>query len=339
MKVPSARIESFVKTPPSDLRIAVIFGPDAGAVRLYADSIARSAAADLNDPFRVALLQTDDISADPTLLHDEMAAMALGGGRRLVRVAEADDKLAAPLAKLLQDLPQTDSLLVIEAGDLDKRSKLRALAESAASQIAGLACYPEEGDARMRTIAGMLRERGIKIAPDALPRLAELTPPDRLGLVSELEKLSLYAGEAAAISLSDVEAALGDAAAADTDSLVLAVGDGDFAALDRSLRRLMAEAASPVALLRAAQRHFTRVLEVRIRIENGDSAKDAMNKLQPRVFWKYEAQFSRQAQKWSSAKIMRALAALTDAEAKCKRTGMPDAALCQQLFVTLARAA
>lgn len=339
MKLPPAQIEAFVQKPPAGLRVALIFGPDSGAVRLRAGQLAQSVVAQLDDPFRITVLDSAAITADPARLYDEMAAQALGGGRRLVRVPQAEEKIALAITRLFADLPPTDTLLLLEAGELDKKSKLRALAEGSSDQIAAIACYPEEGAARTRLIGDWLRARQVKIAPEALQYLAAVTPPDRLALFSELEKLSLYASPNGSISLEDVQTALGDAADADMDSMVLAIGGGDRTALDACLRRLQAEAAAPVAMLRVAQRHFLRLMEVRVAVDQGQSVKDAMNKLQPRVFWKAEAQFARQAQSWSHVKLQRALAALVEAEAQCKRTGTPDTVLCQQLFMTLARAA
>ena len=339
MKLPPARIAQFVQQPPATLRVALVFGPDSGAVKLRADALGKTACADLDDPFRVTVLASADIAADPARLHDEMAAQALGGGRRLIRVPQTEEKIAAAVTKLVADLPPGDALLVLEAGELDKKSKLRALAESDAPAIVAIACYPETGADRLRLISSWLHERQIKIAPDALPLLGDLTPPDRLGLFSELEKLALYTGDGGTIAATDVLAALGDAGAVDMDSMVMAVGDGDKTGVAASLRRLQAEAVAPVALLRAAQRHFLRLLETRAQLDQGQSVKDAMNRLQPRIFWKHETQFARQAQRWSHVKLTRALAALLEAEAQCKRTGMPDATLTHQLLLTLARAA
>lgn len=339
MKIPPSRLDAFVRQPPAHLAVALVFGPDTGAVRQRAEQLAKQIVPMADDPFRVSLLESDAIAAEPGLLRDAMLELALGGGRRLVRVKQAEEKIAAAVSALLVDPPASDTLLLLEAGELDKRSKLRTLAEGESSSIAALACYPEEGVEREKTIRQQLRALGCVIDDAALEQLAGLTPPDRIGLFSELEKLALYAGDAKAIAPEDVQAALGDAAGVDMDSMVMAAGDGDQTALDAALRRLQAEAAAPVALLRAAQRHFNRLLETRARVDSGMGVKDAMQKLQPRVFWKAETAFAKQVQRWSQARLLRALTLLTETEAQCKRTGMPDVTLCQQMMVTLARGA
>ena len=87
------------------MRVILLYGPDAGLVRERAEALAKKTVTDLQDPFRVALLTGAMIAEDPARLIDEMAAQAFGGGRRLVRVQQAVESLAAPLATLLADLP------------------------------------------------------------------------------------------------------------------------------------------------------------------------------------------------------------------------------------------
>ena len=86
MKLTAARINSFLQKPDAAARAVLIYGPDAGLVRERADELAKKIVPDFNDPFRVSILTGSMVADDPARLMDEMAAQALGGGRRLVRV-------------------------------------------------------------------------------------------------------------------------------------------------------------------------------------------------------------------------------------------------------------
>jgi len=48
-------------------------------------------------------------------------------------------------------------------------------------------------------------------------------------------------------------------------------------------------------------------------------------------------QFVQQLEKWSGPKIDRALALLTDAEIKCKTTGLPVKAICGRALMSLSQ--
>ena len=69
-----------------------------------------------------------------------------------------------------------------------------------------------------------------------------------------------------------MRAVVQDAGAAEIDDLIFAVGSGDTKRAEILLGRLFAEQTSPVAILRAAQRHFLRLQWARGRMEKGASA-------------------------------------------------------------------
>lgn len=336
MKLAAGQINGFLQKPDPSVRVVLIYGPDAGLVRERAETFAKKLVPDINDPFRTASLSGSSIAEDPARLHDEMAAQSLGGGSRLVRIQAATENMAAALAALLNDPPEAESILIIEGGDLDKRSKLRGICEGD-HRAAAIPCYVEEGAARQRVITDILQSEGLRIDHDALALLGDILPPDRMAMRSELEKLALYMGsKGATIKLEDVEAVVQDAGSAELDDLIFAVGSGDARRVATLLDRLLEEQTSPVAILRSAERHFLRLQMARSYVDQGQSASEAVKKLQPPVFWKYVDSMAAQVRRWPAPRIDAALSRLFEAEAAVKRTGTPDEALTAQLMLRLA---
>ncbi|MDE1900387.1 MAG: DNA polymerase III subunit delta [Alphaproteobacteria bacterium] len=336
MKLPTSKIAHFLSKPDPAIRVILVYGPDAGLVRERATHLAKMTAPDLNDPFRVASLSPASLSEGPSRLFDEMAAQALGGGRRLVRLVNPGEGVAASVAALIADMPPSDSLLLIEAGDLDKRSKLRAACESDTPLACAIPCYIEDTAARTRTITEILKAENINAARDVVAALADILPPDRMAMRSELEKMAIYVGAGNVATIEDVHATVQDAGAAELDDLVFAVGAGETAQAARLIDRLYAEQTSPVAILRAAQRHFIRLQWARAQMDGGLNATDAVKRLQPPVFWKHEGAMASQLRRWPRARAEQALRRLYDAEAAVKSTGTPDTALCAQVLLGLA---
>jgi len=332
MKPTTAQITAFLNKPDARVRVALLYGQDAGLVRERADLLAKKTVDDPGDPFRVAHLAAGAAADDPARLYDEAAAQALGGGRRLVRIQHATDGLAASLGAFLKDAPPGDSFVLIEAGELEARSKLRAACEGSDLAIV-IPCYVEDSVQRFKTVQGIFESEGIKASREVLGLLAEILPPDRLAMRSEVEKLALYVREKKAVSVDDVRMAIGDAGAAATDDLVHAVADGNARRAAALLDHLLAEQVSVVAILRAAQRHFLRLQMARSFVDEGVSAKAAVEKLQPKVFWKFVEPMARQAQKWKAPAIEDFLKRLYEAEAAVKQSGTPDAALCGMVLM------
>ena len=86
MKVAPKDADRFAKAPPSELRAALVYGPDSGLVNERLRLLATSVVEDLGDPFRVVELSGSELRSDPARLADEAAAISFTGGRRLVKL-------------------------------------------------------------------------------------------------------------------------------------------------------------------------------------------------------------------------------------------------------------
>ena len=339
MQVKSAAVESFLARRESQALAVLFYGPDLGLVRERADRIALTVVADLGDPFRLAELSAAALKGGAAPLRDEAAAIAFGGGRRVVRIRDAGDGLTAVFKDFLED-PAGDALIVVEAGDLAKRSSLRLLFEGA-DNAAALPCYRDEGRDLEQLIRTQLREAGLDVVPNALAWLVGTLGSDRGVTRRELDKLALFMadrGPGATVTLTEAQAVVGDSAAAVVDDVLQAAAGGDLSGLDRALVRAAGDI-TPVGLLRAAQRHFQRLHLAVSQIEAGASVEAALKGLKPPLFFRAAERFKTALQLWTPAQLQRALERLLEAELAAKRTGMPDQVLVAQVLLEIALAA
>ncbi len=335
MKIPPGRVEGFLKKPDAGIRAVLVYGPDAGLVRERADRLASGVAPDAADPFRVSELPAADLAQDPPRLNDEAAALCMTGGRRVVRVRDADDRLGGMFERFLAE-PPGDALVVVEAGELGPRSKLRAAFEAAATGGA-LPCYVEDGAALHAAVRAALAERGVKADDAAVRTLAGLLGPDRMLLRGEVEKLALYLGDRRAATAEDVEACSADAAATSLDEAIDSCLAGNLAAADRALQRLAAEGVAPVRVLRSMAAHLARIESVHARAAAGEEIGRLM--AAQRIFFKRQPAFRAQLRIWRGQRLARALDRVVEAEMRCKETGAPDRAICERALLGLAAGA
>jgi DNA polymerase-3 subunit delta len=347
VKFSGRKIQQFLDSPAADVRAVLLYGPDAGLVRERADGLVSGVAGDVGDPFRVAELSSDEIAKEPARLFDEAAAIAMTGGRRAVRLRDPGDGLSDVFSRFLED-PPGDGLVVLEAGDLPPRSKLRKLFE-AANRAAALPCYRDEGRDLEALVQDMAQKAGYRMTREARAYLVVNLGGDRLLTRREMEKLLLYMGpggaqDAAAsgagqdreITLAHVQACVGDSAERSLDDLVFALGDRNVPEIERTLTRVFQEGSSWVAPLRAAARHFERLHRVAGAIAGGATAESAMARLRPPVFWKYRTQFQRQLQNWSPELLTRSLAGLAEAELEGKRGRAAGEVVCAHALFAIA---
>lgn len=334
MKIAAARVDGFLRKPDPKVRAVLVYGPDTGQVRERARALVVSAAGDAGDPFRVAELTAAALREDPTRLADEANALSLMGGRRAVWVREATDGLAPLFDALLGGLA-TDTLVVVEGGDLGARSALRTLFEGA-ENAAVLPCYVDEGDGLESVIRSTLLRHDLSVTDDAVAFLAQNLVGDRMLVRGELDKLALYCVGAKEVSLDDAQECVGDSAEADLDDVAYAAAGGDQAALDRALKRVAADGASPITVLRAAARHFHRLHFAASLMAGGAGVDRAIAALRPPLFFKRKDAFRAQLARWSPNTLVDALEALAAAEADCKTTGLPAQTISERALIALA---
>lgn len=334
-KLTGGKADAFVRHPDATTVAALIYGPDEGQVRERANRMTRAIVADPSDPFRVAELSAAQLKEDPAVVGDECAAMAFGGGRRVVRLIGATDAQAAPVLSFLAN-PRGDALLIVTAGNLPPRSKLRSAFET--SQVAAaIACYPLEGAALVSALQAGLSEAGLRIEPDAISLLSGLLANDFAALQAEVEKLRLYMGEEKRpIAAADVLACCGDQSAHDVSELGFAVGNGDQKTVQKVTDRLFAEGQNPVAAVRGVARHFERLLQARGGMDHGKSSEQAMKDLRPAVFFRDATPFRSQLEFWPSSALLAAIDRLVTIEQQCKTTGIPAVAAAQRGFMEIA---
>ena len=335
MKVQPRDADAFAARPPAHLRVALVFGPDRGLVRERAEKLARAVVPDPADPFRIAALAADRVARDPACLVDEAAAIAFGGGRRVVLVRDAVDALAGAVETLLA-YPAADALVVLEAGELPGRSTLRALIEKSAAGAA-IASYRDEGAALARTVADALAAHGLAADAEARADLALALGGDRLATKSEIAKLAAYVGSAGRVTRADVEAAVGEAAVTTLDDIAFAVAAGDQVVLERSLGRAFGQGENEVAMLRAVQRHFGLVHRLAIRTKAGGSRQAAIDAMRPPPHFRVKDALAHALPRWSVQRLDRALELLIEAEVALKTTGNPQRAIVRRALYELAR--
>lgn len=332
-----ARADAFLAAPPPDIRAILLYGPDAGLVAERAQLAARAflGEGDETGPTRIT---ADDLRADAGRLADEIAAVSLFGGRRVLHVRPESHNVAATLAEFAGRI-DADTLLVVAAGDLKATAPLRKLFEREAT-FAAIACYGDTAQDIATLIEAEVAGEGFTLDDDARAYLMAQLGGDRLASRMELAKLKLYARGRQTIGLDDVAAVVGDVSALEMTAALDALGLGDLAGLDRAVQRLLAAGTAPAQIAAAALRHMLMLHGLRCEIDAGRPARAAVEAARPPIFFKRREQVARQLALWPRTRIEAALERLHEAE-RLSREGerLARAGVTQMLMQVCAAAA
>jgi len=333
MKVSAGKAASFIASPPKGVRAILLYGPDSGLVRERAGALTKTIVDDPKDPFRIAEIAANELRDDPARLSDEAAAISFTGGKRVVRVRDATDTISGPLTDFC-DNPSGDALVIVEAGNLTPRSKLRKAFETTEC-AAAIPCYADEGKALRDVISETLGDSNTRVSPDAMAFLLENLGSDRMVSRSELEKLRLYMGEGNEVTLDDAIACIGDSASMALDDIAFASASGNIDRLTHLMDRAHREGLAAISILRAVARHYQRLHLASGSVDEGKSIDMAIKSLRPPVFFKQADSFRAQVRLWPTKRLGDALMSLSEAEVQCKTTGMPVDSLCDQTLLRL----
>lgn len=341
MILKGAEVERFLVKPPKDIRAALVYGRDRGGVRERADALARRLVPDPTDPFAVGLIGEAE-SDDLPRIADELSALSLLGGARLVRLQVAGDKAGAERAAAetlkshLAGDYNPDAFFLLEAGELRKDSALRKGAESAKAGAVAIAVYEDEAGDLARLARESLARDGVGLTPDALDMFVGRLPRERGVVRQEIERLVLFLGPGSGTigDAAALTAHMGVTADASLSEAAAHAAGGRAAPAFAGLRRAMGEGESGVAAVRALGTHLGRLRRISALVEGGSAAEAAAKS--SGVFWKQEREVLRQHRAWTGEALDRAQSELLAADRACKTAGSPDVLLAERLYLTVA---
>jgi DNA polymerase-3 subunit delta len=339
VKLAGAAAKRFLSKPAKEARAVLLFGPNRSAIEEAVEALTDFALGPSPDAMAITRLGEDELRRDKALLSDQLAAQSLLGGPRLLRVrADGDsaaDSIVHAVAALDDDAPVA-AFLIVESSELAARSKIRVAFENAARSFA-MAFYEDDDEALTEYAQGVLKERGVKLEPDAWALFESSLPGDRGLIRAEAEKLALFAyGRSAPITAPEAAALLAIESEAALDDATLAVAGGVAAAAVDNLHK---SDAGGITAIKALERRLLRLQEARAAVDRGSSPTEAAAQLRPPVFWKERDAFAGHLRIWSQAKLLAGLDILWRAQVRAMTAGAPQELIAAEAYRAVANLA
>lgn len=313
----------------------LLHGPDAALVAM----VRRDLAAALVGPggeaeLRLERIEAGDLRRDPARVADAIRARGFFSGPRIVVVEGASDAVAEPILDALAAFRPEDATLLVTAGPLPARSRLRKGFEAARDAVA-VALYPDP-PGRAEIAARLEREGIAGVTPGAMEALEALGAALEPGEFAQtLTTLALYRhGSAEPVDEAAVAAVAPAGPEAEIDAIVDAIAEGAVHAVGSLMRRVAPRAAAATGLVIGASRHF-RALHAVAASPGGIEA--GLAALRPPVFGARRARMAAQARAWGQGRAERAMRVLMDADLALRSSRpVPALALVERAFIRVA---
>lgn len=282
--------------------VILVHGADEGHIRETVAGLVATAAGPAPDPLDLVELEGDSLAQDPARLADELNALSMFGGQRVIHLRSPGRLAASHIEAAAESASPTP--LIIEAGELRPGTALRALAERHRA-IAAIACYADSARDLRTLIDTTLGAGGHTITRDARELLAGTLGADRGLSRSEIEKLALYAGEIREITAEMVATIISDAGRHDVGPLIDQAFAGTIADIEPEANRLFASGIHPSALLAQTLTHV--FLLRRADAARSTDADLSQFKKVNRIHFSRAPAFDQAAQRWNGSRLDQAL--------------------------------
>ena len=339
MKLAGAQAGKFCAKPDAKIWACLLFGSDEGLVSDQATALCASFAKGDADT-EIIRLSDDEVRKDPALLFDGLEAVSLLGYNRIIRVQTSGDKIAKILLEAItlgETAPDRFAAkLVITAGPLAKRSKLRTQIETA-KHAAALHFFDDETADVLALTRTRLAADKVEIEDEALALFAADLPGARGMANSEIEKLALFGiGLGRPITNTDIRALTTTEGDHGLHELVGATLSGDTRGALTTLDKLTTVGTSPISILRALQREAMRMLMAHNLSASGG---EVGMKLKPPVFKQAWPAFRARLSLWSPKRLARLIERIYAAEEAARTAGHLAAPVLRKLIADLTNVA
>jgi len=334
MQIKPYQIKDFIKKIATNQEIcaALIYGPESGLVDIYAKEITRQIVPN-SDQLAIIDLGEEILNEDPGRLADEFMAISMFGDRKLIRLnsstktinalklifapAKKGEKPTKPPKK-----PAGDHFILIKAGNLEKSSAVRKLAESSPF-IAALPCYEDDEKTIGNLISQKLRDENFTFTPEVIKILIEKFGKNRQIILNEVEKLTLSQGQNKNLSAEIVNEAVADLSEISIFEFCDAFFDKNRDKAMNLLQKLEQEKTAPIAILRILAGYLNKIHQTQISLAQNDNLATRNLEFEMRrhkIFFKKQAIFRKHLQIWNLRKCEILLMGLSALEIKCKNS-------------------
>ena len=237
---------------------------------------------------------------------------------KLIIISRVTDKIKDIVEKLLENKIE-DFVLILNAGLLEKKSKLRSLIEKNKYTV----CVPfyEDNNQTLSTLVNQFcRESKVSISQQSINLIVQKCRGDRQNLTNELEKIKNFARNKTKIKIEDILKLTNLAENYSVSELI----DNCLAKNIKKTVHILNEnnysLDDCILIIRTFLVKSKRLLKLFKNIKNTKNVDDVISSFKPPIFWKDKEIIKRQIDSWSYKSIENLVFRVSEIELLIKKT-------------------
>ena len=257
------------------------------------------------------ILEEKDIFFENTL------SGSLFENNKIIIINRASDKILELIKELIEK--QIESIkVIINAGILEKKSKLRSLFEKDKNLIC-VPTYPDNNETLSRIAAIFFKNEKISISQQNINLVVNKCNGDRQNLNNEIKKISMYATQKKKLTTNEIlklvnlsenygiSELIDNCLIKNKSKILNILNENNFSNEDC------------IIILRTFLMKAKKILKLSLELEKNKDLNKTIETAKPPIFWKDKEIVKTQLNKWKSDKIKKLIYQLSDIELQIKR--------------------
>ena len=216
---------------------------------------------------------------------------------KLVIITRATDKLKDLIEEILKKKIE-DLIIILNAGTLDKKSKIRSLFEKNKDTIC-IPFYEDNNQTLSSIIVKFFRENKIPISQQSINLIIQRCQGDRLNLKNELEKIQSFTKNKTKIEIQDIIKLTNLSENYSATELIDSCLSKNKKKTINILNENNYSLEDCILIIRTFLIKAKRLLKLRKMFKNQSNIDDIISSFKPPIFWKDKEIVKTQVKNWS----------------------------------------
>jgi len=236
---------------------------------------------------------------------------------KFIIINRASNKILEVIQQIIEANLQ-DLKIIIKAGILDKKSKLRSYFEKNKSTVSA-AFYEDNQQSLALIVQNFFKEKKINTSNEIINLIVERSKGNRININNELEKILLYTKNSNRISLGDVLKLTNLTENHNISELV----DQSLSKNKKKTLNILNEnslnAEENILIIRTFLSKLKRLKKLKIELEKNKNIDQVLSSSRPPIFWKDKDFLKQQLKIWSLNEIRNLMTKVNNLELTLKK--------------------
>ena len=237
---------------------------------------------------------------------------------KIILINRCTDKIIKVIEDLI-DRNVNETIFILNAETLEKKSKLRNFFEKSKAQLTSIAFYPDNFDILFKIAQKTLREKNVLLSNECVSVLVNKCASDRKNLLNEIEKIELYSKDKKKINNEEIFRLINLSENHSVNELINSCLVKNQKKLFNILNDNIFSNDDCIIIIRTLLKKTKNLLSLVTAYQLNKDIEVTINNAKPPIFWKEKNTIKDQITLWSVDKLKKLIVEINDVEYQIKK--------------------